>query len=105
MKIIHILSGCLLWALPLSAQQVTLEKAIRMAQENSYDAQLAKFSFMASYWSYRSFKAQLLPAVNLSGSLLNFDHSLVEARNYDDGKVAYVNNNSLENSLTLSLDQ
>lgn len=105
MKPIHILYICLLGALPLSAQQVTLEKAIRMAHENSYDAQLAKFTFMASYWSYRSFKAQLLPAVNLSGTLLNFDHSLVEARNYDDGKVAYVNNNSLENSLTLSLDQ
>lgn len=87
------------------AQELSLANAIRIAQQNSYDASLARYSFMASYWTYRSFKAELLPSVNLSGGLMNFDHSIVEARNYEDGKVAYVNNNSLSNSLTLSVDQ
>lgn len=87
------------------AQQLTLPDAIRIAQENSYDAQLARFSFLASYWTYRSFKAELLPSVNLNGGLANFDHSLVAVRNYEDGQVAYVNNNSMTNHLTLSLDQ
>ncbi|MCR5313781.1 MAG: TolC family protein [Bacteroidaceae bacterium] len=82
-----------------------MEQAIRIAQENSYDALLAKYSYMASYWRFRSFKAQLLPSVNLSGGLANFDHSLVAVRNYEDGQVAYVNNNSMTNSMTLSLDQ
>ena len=72
------------------AQQLTLPDAIRIAQENSYDAQLARFSFLASYWTYRSFKAELLPSVNLNGGLANFDHSLVAVRNYEDGQVAYV---------------
>lgn len=89
----------------VSAQKLTLTNAIKIAQENSYDALMAKYSFMASYWTYRSFKAQLLPSVNLSGGLLNFDHSLVSVRNYDDGQVAYVNNNSLNNYITLSVDQ
>ena len=88
-----------------SAQRLTLENAIRIAQENSYDAMVAKYSFMASYWTYRSFKAQLLPSMNLNGGLLNFDHSLVSVRNYEDGQVAYVNNNSMNNYLTLSVDQ
>ena len=60
---------------------------------------------MASYWTYRSFKAQLLPSMNLSGSLMNYNRSFVEARNYEDGKIAYVENNSLSNSLSLSVDQ
>lgn len=88
-----------------SAQRLTLEQSIRIAQENSFDAQLARYSFLASYWTYRSFKAQLLPAVNLSGGIANFDHSIVAARNFDDGRVAYVDNNSMSNSLTLSVDQ
>lgn len=94
-----------IWSVSASAQQLTLPDAIRIAQENSYDAQLARFSFLASYWTYRSFKAELLPSVNLNGGLANFDHSLVAVRNYEDGQVAYVNNNSMTNHLTLSLDQ
>lgn len=96
---------CLCGSMTVSAQKLTLESAIRIAQENSYDAMVAKFSFLASYWTYRSFKAQLLPSMNLNGGLLNFDHSLVSVRNYEDGQVAYVNNNSMNNYLTLSVDQ
>ncbi|MCF0195676.1 MAG: TolC family protein [Bacteroidaceae bacterium] len=95
------------WLLPspVRPQQLSLDNAIQIAQENSLDAKSARFSFMASYWTYRSFKAELLPAINLSGGLMNFNHSLVEARNYDDGRLSYVSNNTLGNSLTLSIDQ
>lgn len=62
----------------LCAQQLTLRDAIRIAQENSLDAKVARFSFLANYWTYRSFKAQLLPSVNLSGGLGNFNRSLVQ---------------------------
>lgn len=84
---------------------LNLPHAIRIAQQNSYDATLARYSFLASYWTYRSFKAELLPSVNLNGGLMNFNHSIVEARNYEDGKVSYVGNNSMSNNLTLSVDQ
>ena len=87
------------------AQQLSLTNAIQIAQQNSYDAALARFSFLASYWNYRSFKAEFLPAINLNGGLMNFDHSIVEARNYEDGRVSYVNNNTLSNNITLSVDQ
>lgn len=102
----YMLLGGIMTFSPVShAQQLTLPIAIQIAQENSYDAKLAKFSYQASYWTFRSFKAELLPSVNLGGGLLNFDHSIVEARNYEDGKVSYVSNNTLSNSLTLSVDQ
>lgn len=95
------------WLLPLflHAQQLTLANAIQIAQENSLDAKSARFSFLASYWTYRSFKAELLPSVNLSGGLMNYNRSIVETRNYDDGYLSYVSNNTLSNSLTLSVDQ
>ena len=89
----------------LCAQQLTLRDAIRIAQENSLDAKVARFSFLANYWTYRSFKAQLLPSVNLSGGLGNSNRSLVQTRNYEDGRLAYVTNNTMSNNLTLSIDQ
>lgn len=87
------------------AQQLTLANAIAIAQENSLDAQIARYSYMSSYWAYRSFKAQLLPSVNLSGGLGGFNHSVVEARNSETGRVTQVNNNTMTNSMTLSVDQ
>lgn len=95
----------LLLSSAIFSQQVTLSNAIRIAQENSLDAKSARFSFLASYWNYRSFKAELLPSINLRGGLMNYNRSLVEARNYDDGRLSYVSNNTLSNSLTLSVDQ
>ena len=95
----------MLMSLTVRAQQLTLRNAISIAQQNSYDAQLAKLEFMSKYWTYRSFQADLRPSINLSGNIGNFDHSLVAVRNYDDGQVAYVSNNSLSNQLTLSVDQ
>ncbi len=89
------------------AQKLNLNDAIRIAQENSYSAQAAQFSFMASYWNWRSFKAQLLPAVNLNGYLAGFDHSLVETQKYVDGQVVtdIGNINKMQNYMTLSIDQ
>lgn len=89
----------------INAQTLTLTNAIKIAQENSLDAQIARFSFMSKYWQYRSFKAELLPSVNLSGMLGNFNHSVVEARDPETGRVNQVNNNTMTNYLTLSLDQ
>ena len=88
-----------------TTQKITLFEVIQIAQQQSYDAMVARLSFMSQYWSYRSFKAELLPAVNLSGNLFQFDRSMVEARNFDDGRISYVENNSMSNSLSLSVNQ
>ncbi len=106
MRSIIIITAILL-SLQMQAQQVdfSLSHAIKLAQENSFEAKLAQFQFTASYWTYRSFKAELLPSVNLTGGLLSFNHSNVEARDAETGKINYVNNNSMTNSLTLSVDQ
>lgn len=84
---------------------MSLSEAIRLAQEHSLEAKMARFSFLGSYWTYRSYRAELLPSASLSGSLLNYDRSVTSVRNYEDGRINYVENNSLSNSLTLSVSQ
>lgn len=84
---------------------ISLSKAIAIAQKESYAAKMADFSFMSSYWSYRSYKAGWLPSLNLSGTLMNYNRSIVETRDFETGKVAYVDNNSLYNNINLSINQ
>lgn len=96
----------LLLSTSVSAQtRLTLTDAISIAQKQSLSAMVARLNFMSSYWSNRSFKAEFLPAVNLSGELMQYNHSTVEARNAETGVINMVDNNSLTNSLTLSVDQ
>lgn len=99
--IIAMMAGCSI----VCAQQLTLPAAITIAQKNSLDAQIARYSFMSSYWQYRSFKAQLMPSLNLSSGLGGFNHSVIETRDYETGRVKQVNNNTMTNSVTLSMDQ
>ena len=98
----------IVWVVALCAfgqNTLSLPSAIAMARERSYDAMVARLNYMSQYWSYRSFKAELLPSVNIYGNLLQFDRSMVEARNFDDGRISYVENNSMSNSVSLSIDQ
>lgn len=98
-------TAAVLACLDVCAQKLTLPNAVTIAQQNSLDAQIARYSYMGSYWQYRSFRAQLMPSVNIGGSLGGFNHSVVEARDPETGKVNLVNNNTMTNSLTLSVDQ
>lgn len=86
-------------------RMITLSNAIDIAKKESYAAKMANFSYMSSYWSYRSYKAGWLPSLNLNGNLMNYNRSIVETRDYETGKVAYVDNNSLYNYMNLSIDQ
>lgn len=92
-------------ALSGQTRTLTLAQAIEIAQVQSYSATVARLNLMSRYWSYRSYRADLLPSVNLSGGLMEFDRSMVETRNYEDGQIRYVENNTLSNSLMLSVDQ
>lgn len=97
------LLGCIS---PIKGESLlTIENAIEIAKKNSLDALLARHTLMSYYWYYRSFKAQLLPSVSISGKLLEFNRSVVEARNYETGEISMVNNNTMSNNLSLSINQ
>ena len=100
-----LLSGTLsLYAQPF-ASELSLEGAIALAKEHSAQARMARYSFMGQYWNYRSYRAQLLPSLNLSGNLGNYDRSLVEVRNSETGTISYLENNTFSNDLRVSINQ
>ena len=47
---------------------LSLQDAIRLAQEQSPSAQSARNTFLAAYWNYRYFRANYLPSVTLSSA-------------------------------------
>ena len=46
-----------------------------------------------------------MPSLNLSGGLGNYNRSLVEVRDPETGRISYVANNTLNNSLSLRINQ
>ncbi|PIQ25920.1 MAG: hypothetical protein COW63_18055, partial [Bacteroidetes bacterium CG18_big_fil_WC_8_21_14_2_50_41_14] len=63
---------------PIQAQeksQYTLQEVIRLAQDQSPDAQIARHRFKSSYWQYRNFKAEYLPNLSFQGELPHIDRS------------------------------
>ena len=84
---------------------MTLEQAIEIAHARSPQVQMAQLNFMAQYWDFRSYKAQFLPSLNLHGNLGNYNRSLVDVRDPETGRISYVANNTLNNNLSISIDQ
>lgn len=84
---------------------LTLDEAVKTAQDQSPSALVAKHNFLASYWQFRAFRAQLLPSLNLSATLGQYNRSLVPLQNSESGEINYVANNNLKNSVSLSIDQ
>lgn len=105
--------GCLLSLNTLCAQSrteqeterdITLSEAIALARVQSVDAAVALNELKSAYWTYRTFRANLLPEVNLTGTLPNYTKSYSTYQN-SDGSYTFVRNNNLELSGELSIDQ
>ncbi len=106
-RILQLFVVACLCVLPVVAQNdrsITLEEAIALARTQSVDAAVALNELKTSYWEYRTFRADLLPEVNFSGTLPNYKKSYNAYQN-SDGSYAFVRNNSLGLSGQLSIDQ
>ena len=84
---------------------MTLEEVAQTAREQSLRALIAKHEFLADYWQFRTYKAKLLPSLNLGAELGNYDRSLRQLQNSTTGEINYIANNSMSNSLMLSVNQ
>ena len=85
-------------------RKITLGEAIALARTQSVDAAVALNELKTSYWEYRTFRADLLPEVNLTGTLPNYNKSYNSYQN-SDGTYGFVRNNYLGLSGDLSIDQ
>lgn len=105
---------CSLFLMPLATmaqndtlgheRNITLSEAIVLARTQSVDAAVALNELKTAYWEYRTFRADLLPEVNFTGTLPNYNKSYSTYQN-SDGSYSFVRNNTLGLSGQLSVDQ
>lgn len=91
----------------LSAQDTLrfeLEGVIRLAQENSPDAQIAKHRYRSSYWFFRTFKADYLPGIRMDAAIPNLNRS-IQAIPAQDGTTVYTPQNLTSYQVELSMNQ
>ncbi len=82
----------------------TLDDVIQLASEQSLDAQIAKNSFNASYWQYRSHKALLLPSLNMSATIPDFNRAINQIT-MPDGSLGFVDQTNMSNYLNFNINQ
>lgn len=88
-----------------SVTQLTLAEVIKLAEEQSPNALMAKHRFRASYWQYRSFVADYLPSLSLTGNLPDYGRVFTRVTNFDTGEETFRETNSMTSSLSMSLRQ
>src|SRR5215469_4795221 len=71
--------------------RISLEQTIYESGIHSVDALVAKNQFRASYWEYRTYKAELLPEVLFQGTLPSYSKSYNPLQN-QNGTYTYVSN-------------
>jgi len=82
----------------------SLNEVIRLAQEQSPDALIAKHRFRRSYWDYRSFKAGYLPNLTMDATLPNYNRT-IDAITQADGTEEYRERQLARYSANVSLSQ
>ncbi len=70
-------------------QSYSLEDVVRIAQQKSPDALVAKHNMIRNYWAYRTYKRSLLPQLNFNGTLPNINRAFQSYTN-PDGSQSYV---------------
>ncbi len=92
----------------INAQEIkklTFEEVIRLAEEQSPNALIAKHRFRASYWQYRTFIAQYRPSLTLTGSTPDYSTAFSRVWNSVTEQWDYVSTNILQTIGSLSLMQ
>ena len=95
-------------ALSVSAQtdtlHLTLDECITMARRQSVDAAVALGELRSAYWQWRSYKADLLPEVSLSGTLPSYNKRYSSYQQADGG-LSFVRNDYLGLDGSLNITQ
>ena len=91
----------------VSAQEenlsLTLSQAIKIAQENSPEAEAARHTYRAAYWNYRFYKANYLPSVTLTSS--PYFNKQISKITQGDGTNLFVKQNQLGVDMQLNVNQ
>jgi len=85
-------------------EELTFDEVVRLAREQSPDAIMAKHRFRASYWEFRTFKADFRPNLSLSTTFPEFSRAIKKYQR-EDGTYSYVEDNLNSTSVNLNLRQ
>lgn len=91
-------------ALPSAARTISLEEAVLTARSRSVDAAVALNQLRTAYWSYRTYRADLLPELSFNATVPSYRKSY-SAYQLDDGSYTFVRNNYLQMNGELSIKQ
>lgn len=83
---------------------ITLEETILAARANSVDAAVALNELRTAYWTYRTYRADLLPEVNFNATIPSY-HKSYSPYQLNDGSYTFVRNNYMQMSGEVSIDQ
>lgn len=83
---------------------LSLDRSIDIAKQTSPLANAAEFELISAKWRYRSFRADLLPSLTLSGDAPNYSQQIF-SNILDDGRVTFSSRTQSEASMDLSIDQ
>lgn len=86
-------------------KKLTFSDVIRLSEEQSPNALMAKHRFRASYWQYRTFVAQYRPSLTLSGTTPDYSSAFTRVWNSVNEQWDYHASNILQNLGSLSLSQ
>lgn len=87
-----------------NVRRITLDEAILTARANSVDAAVALNELRTAYWSYRTYRADLLPEVNFNATVPSYRKSY-SAYQHEDGSYSFVRNNFMQMTGEVSIDQ
>lgn len=109
-KILIIPALVLLFSIPYKtvAQEIrrlTFDEVIKLAEEQSPQALMAKHRFRASYWMFRSYQAQFRPSLTLRGTAPSYTNGFSKEYDSQTGQYTYVPINTINSSGTLALSQ
>ncbi|MDE7147245.1 MAG: TolC family protein, partial [Duncaniella sp.] len=85
-------------------RRITLDEAILTARSHSVDAAVALNELRTAYWTYRTYRAELLPEINFSATAPGYRKSY-SSHQLDDGSFTFVRNNYMEMNGEISVDQ
>ncbi|MDE6417680.1 MAG: TolC family protein [Duncaniella sp.] len=86
------------------ARSITLDEAVILARAQSVDAAVALNELRKSYWSYRTYRADLLPEVNFNATIPSYRKSYSPYQ-HEDGSYTFVRNNVMQMSGEISVEQ
>ncbi len=92
-------------SLSQEVKRLTLVEVIKLAEEQSPYAMIAKHRFRASYWQYRTYVAQYRPSLTLTGTTPSYSTAYERVWNSVTNTWDYRSTNTLNNIGSLSLSQ